>query len=601
MDNVTTYATRISDPIFGVIGITDVENKIIHTQVFQRLKNIRQLGTANFVYPGANHSRFEHSIGVMHATSLILDTLNIGQDYKQPLRIAALLHDIGHGPFSHTFEEILRKNPEFAPEIEEHGVLRNHEDFSDYIITANPELVKILGSERQLISQFLLEKECIGSIPPEIVTGDLGSDRLDYLVRDTYYAGMGHRPDINALISNLKLITGGKSPRMGIHTEGIPAAELLITTRYYHFSLIANNPKTRAYELLFLKLALNVINETPNKREFMLKAFTQYDDSIVLSKFYFSKSPQKKLFYSGKSLSEIYNISLNEIRSGFAKYCIYRFFFDTDGLKQYCENVSNMMEKQILSGTIDKITADIDLFKHETPDITLFKKQYNDQKEWISPFAIDHSNILRLIPSEQLVHSNIGIFTENQGVDKEALFELIDQKSRFFLSTNFLSEFSRKRITQKFTQIDYFYTFLSALRDFYEEKNPNGAEELFRGLSRFYKLAKLCDEKFKIKILNLKSFCTGKEFDYSSQGFSILNAFDRLGFLDLLYVPVKKSIATGKPYHKVYYIKAFEKEIRKQLYDGNPTFEQTRTDLLEYFRELDWNEHYKDFFPLIKN
>src|SRR5215211_5813396 len=112
---VLEFTGEITDPIHKYIRITDIEKKLIDTEVFQRLRKIRQLAGAHLVYPSAQHTRFEHSLGVMHLAGLAAETL-LDKGYieckedVESLRIAALLHDIGHGPFSHLFEEVLLQN-----------------------------------------------------------------------------------------------------------------------------------------------------------------------------------------------------------------------------------------------------------------------------------------------------------------------------------------------------------------------------------------------------------------------------------------------------------------------------------------------------------
>ena len=104
---------EITDPIHDFIRLTETERQIIDTSVFQRLRRIKQLSGAHLTYPGAQHTRFEHSLGVMHIASMAGVSLQskgmmTNNDLKN-LRLAALLHDIGHGPFSHLFEEVLQR------------------------------------------------------------------------------------------------------------------------------------------------------------------------------------------------------------------------------------------------------------------------------------------------------------------------------------------------------------------------------------------------------------------------------------------------------------------------------------------------------------
>ena len=100
---------EIRDPVYGFIQRFELEEKIIDSSVFQRLRGIKQLALANLVYPGALHTRFEHSLGVMHVAGKLSERLIDDDETKRLIRLAALLHDIGHGPFSHVSENILDK------------------------------------------------------------------------------------------------------------------------------------------------------------------------------------------------------------------------------------------------------------------------------------------------------------------------------------------------------------------------------------------------------------------------------------------------------------------------------------------------------------
>ena len=108
----------IPDPVHNYIPITNIEQQLLNTSALQRLLHIRQMGLTYMVFPGANHTRYEHSLGVMHvadllASNLKLDKHHIGlEKHWQKVRIAALLHDLGHAPLSHTLEEVLHRNPE---------------------------------------------------------------------------------------------------------------------------------------------------------------------------------------------------------------------------------------------------------------------------------------------------------------------------------------------------------------------------------------------------------------------------------------------------------------------------------------------------------
>ena len=100
---------EVRDPVFGFISLNETEADIVSTSIFQRLRRIRQLAFAHLVYPGALHTRFEHSLGVFHIADHVCLTLGLGDSERRLVRLAALLHDIGHGSFSHVSEEILER------------------------------------------------------------------------------------------------------------------------------------------------------------------------------------------------------------------------------------------------------------------------------------------------------------------------------------------------------------------------------------------------------------------------------------------------------------------------------------------------------------
>ncbi|HKX81620.1 MAG TPA: HD domain-containing protein, partial [Nitrososphaera sp.] len=131
------FAGEITDPVHKSIRFSQVEKEIIDTPTFQRLRRIRQLAGAHLVYPSAQHSRFEHSLGAMHVAGLAAESLLLkgyidNPEVVQDLRLAALLHDIGHGPFSHLFEEVL-----------EYRLKTSHEDIGKMII-AKSEIADVL-------------------------------------------------------------------------------------------------------------------------------------------------------------------------------------------------------------------------------------------------------------------------------------------------------------------------------------------------------------------------------------------------------------------------------------------------------------------------
>jgi len=221
---------------------------------------------------------------------------------------------------------------------------------------------------------------------------------------------------------------------------------------------------------------------------------------------------------------------------------------------------------------------------------------------------MDRSNILRLIPVEQLLRSSVCVLNSSEMVSgRERITETIDNSRNLFLSRDFLVPLTRKSITANgFKLIDDFYTFICALRDFYYEmpyKTGVREEEVFRGITRFYDLIDLCYKKTKKPEIGFQEFYTEKKkkFNYSIKAFSMLNALSALGILRMEYVPDEKALPRPKPFHSVYVIKPVEKDIRKRIYEGLPQFESLREEFVTIFRGLEWEKYFAKFFPLKTN
>ena len=162
---MTKRKYRVRDPIHGLIELSEDEVKLINTKAFQRLRRIRQLAMAFLVYPGALHTRFDHSIGVMHIVGRICSRLKelgsngVNDRDVKLMRFAALIHDIGHGPFSHVSEDLLEK---YARDQSGIGATREkiHEQITVDIIETDPEVKSILDDdEREFVVRLIKEKD----------------------------------------------------------------------------------------------------------------------------------------------------------------------------------------------------------------------------------------------------------------------------------------------------------------------------------------------------------------------------------------------------------------------------------------------------------
>ena len=184
---------QIRDPIHNFIALSEEDVKIVNSPLFQRLRGIRQLAMANLVYPGALHTRFDHSLGVFHVAGLMAEQLEIAAEDKKLVQFAALLHDLGHGPFSHVSEKSLdifadRSSLPAAQKKE-----KIHELITANLIHQDKDLERILGKDRVGKIVKLLSDGWDGEpILRSIVSGPLDADKVDYLLRDTYFCGVAY-------------------------------------------------------------------------------------------------------------------------------------------------------------------------------------------------------------------------------------------------------------------------------------------------------------------------------------------------------------------------------------------------------------------------
>jgi len=238
---------EISDPIHGYVYLSKVERDIIDTHVFQRLRRIRQLAGAHLTYPGAQHSRFEHSLGTMHLAGRAGHVLNdkgyINEDQIQTLRIAALLHDIGHGPFSHLFEEVMAEHSNVT-----------HEDIGRKIIQQT-EIKDILGKHgfnAKSISMLSFGESKI-SFLNEIIAGGLSTDVMDYLLRDSYFTGAEYgKIDAERLISSFEV----HNKRLALDKAALYSFESLMISRYEMFKAVYFHKTVRSAEVMLLRSML---------------------------------------------------------------------------------------------------------------------------------------------------------------------------------------------------------------------------------------------------------------------------------------------------------------------------------------------------------
>ena len=208
----------IRDPVFQDIKIDEVKSKLIDTSILQRLKYIKQMGFSYIVNMGATGTRFEHSLGTMKVTDEIASRIFPGREKEnEELAIVGLLHDIGHTPFSHETEEAFIKT-----------LHKTHEQIGYDLL--NGEIRDIINDHG--LSFNKIKRYFQGSGKGQIVTGPLGSDRIDYLIRDSYHTGVAYGVIDYTRIKNE--ITFAKN-NVAIYDSGLEGAESMLIARYYMY------------------------------------------------------------------------------------------------------------------------------------------------------------------------------------------------------------------------------------------------------------------------------------------------------------------------------------------------------------------------------
>ena len=273
----------IIDPIHDFIRVYEHEISIIDKPIFQRLRRIRQLSGAHLTYPAAQHTRFEHSLGVMHIASLAGHALNEKGIFKSDdieiLRLAGLLHDIGHGPFSHLFEEIIQEK-KFS-----------HEDYGKEIILKS-EIGDVLsknGFDKKLITRIAFGNSKF-QFMNEIVSGTLSADMMDYLLRDGYFTGAEHaKIDHKRIIQSLDVY----QKKLALERSALYSFESMMHSRYQMFKAVYFHKTVRAAEVMLIE-ALRLSDDEFGFTSFNLNEFVKLTDEYVLSSLISSKSSKLK-------------------------------------------------------------------------------------------------------------------------------------------------------------------------------------------------------------------------------------------------------------------------------------------------------------------
>ena len=509
------FEKRVRDPIWGDIGITKVELKIIQTEAFTRLRGIKQLSFAYLAFPGAVHSRFEHSIGAMHATDQILKAIKEIPDirmeakHRQILRLAALLHDIGHPPFSHAMENLFSLYPKVWEDVKEelpeefkefmkmrgkdYGSPGQHEDFTDYVICTNPEIKRILKewiestnqgpmkmgeSQKETFIKDVIAKLAIGEevtsteisedykslskIFKSIMSGDIDADKIDYLARDNYYCGLPYELDVNSLRDRVFI----KNWELTLMPDAIKFVNTVILSRYFLITEVHQNMWDAFTTAKVIELLDNILRENPERAKTIFEIFTTWEDAKLIEYLKNNNEEIKQILTTEYPLKEISHLD----------------YWDThpyirEALQVLSENRRYIPEFQ---RDLRDATGCKDLFIHihriKSPDFEMRVQGGN----------LLRNEILRGISEESIKNLHIVVYGNEEQVKKEEDIKKLNARIRNYVEA----------LPEQSEQIDDFVANLAG--------DPNEPVKNFKELlaylaiRRYRNICKNCAERKRI-------------------------------------------------------------------------------------------------------
>jgi len=260
----------IKDPVHGYVEVEDFILPLLDAPPLQRLRYIRQLGFSYLVYPGANHTRFEHSLGTMHLADVACRRFGLSDDDRVLVLAAALLHDIGHGPFSHASEPLME------------GLLhRTHDDIAPIVGAKFGTLLDSIGIKPEDLCAVIKGSHQLSGI----IHGELDVDRMDYLLRDAYYTGAPYGTvDAHRLIRNIIRTEDG----IVLDENGINAAESLLIARTLMRPTVYYHHVSRIGECMFQQAVLAHLSGNPAGG---MEHLISLDDAGCLYELRVSESP----------------------------------------------------------------------------------------------------------------------------------------------------------------------------------------------------------------------------------------------------------------------------------------------------------------------
>lgn len=295
----------IRDAVHGDIAVDEKFLKVIDTKEFQRLHRIKQLSVADMIFPGATHSRFSHSLGTYYVMTLFIDhfkkvlnetgSATFSDDDVKVILLAALLHDLGHGPFSHAFEivskklDIEKKHEEWTCELiiseetEINKVLKN--EFGNDIPQKVVDVIKHQQSVKNKLSGSLQHLD-LSSILSSLISSQLDADRIDYLLRDSFFCGVKFgNIDIQRIINSLQLTVMNNDYFVCIPEKFVPDIEAYVLARYQMSKIVYYHDLKICFEDLIVKILSRAKDLYKNRKLSEIPLFFKhfFDNSLSVN------------------------------------------------------------------------------------------------------------------------------------------------------------------------------------------------------------------------------------------------------------------------------------------------------------------------------
>lgn len=333
----------LKDPVHSYIHINyEVIWNCLDSKEFQRLRRIRQLGGDFQVYPTAEHSRFSHSLGVYEivrrmVTEIKSLSVELSEYDKICVMLAGLLHDVGHGPFSHAFEHVTN---------------HSHEDYTAKIILGGTELNQVLTEVSPRLPEdivSIIEHDHPNDILNQIISGQLDADRMDYLLRDSYFSATSYGQfDLERILRTMRVRKIDENKKaLVVKYTGIHSVEDYIMARYQMYWQVYYHPVARSYEAVFIQLFNRLKDIFKDNKEYFsdMKVLIPFLEKNVVSVEEYFKLDENSLLYCCSLIQD----KDDEIAADLARRLQNRRLFEyVDYSEENLAQIKNMLKEQNL-------------------------------------------------------------------------------------------------------------------------------------------------------------------------------------------------------------------------------------------------------------